>query len=197
MLESIGKAGRCAALVASIVMLAAFAMGPAINADAAVAPQAGQRTFDSPDAAAAALVEALKSKDMAALVAILGVKSKDALLSGDEVADRNDVAGFIRDYDQMHRFANGPDGKYYLLVGARNWPMPFPIATKGSKWFFDTAYGESELRYRRIGRNELDALAVLSAAVRAQDEYYHQTHDGQTHQYAAKLLSDPGKHNGL
>ena len=187
------KIKRGASMFAAIVTMT-FAAG---MAGAAAAPQAGQRTFASPQAAASALVDALKGNDMTALTAILGVKSNDELLSGDAIADRNDVAGFIRDYQQMHRFANGPDGKYYLIVGAGNWPMPFPLATRGSRWFFDTAYGERELHYRRIGRNELAAIQVLDAAVAAEDEYYNSTHDGATHQYAARLVSDPGRQNGL
>ncbi len=185
---------RCAS---SALILIAFALTLPVEVRAQVAPQPGQRTFKSPDAAAAALVAALKSDDSAALAAILGIKSRQALSSGDAVADHNDVAGFIRSYEQMHRFANGPDGKYYLLVGAQNWPMPFPLATRGSQWFFDTAYGEAELHYRRIGRNELAAINVIGEVVKAQNDYFRQTHDGQTHVYAARLISDTGKQNGL
>ena len=188
---------RLARYASFALAMTAIALTFSIAARAAAVPQAGQQMFKSAQAAADALVAALKSDDSAALATILGVKSKGALSSGDAVADHNDVAGFIRSYDEMHRFANGPDGKYYLLVGAQNWPMPFPLATKGSQWFFDTLYGEHELRYRRIGRDEIAAINVIGEVVKAQDDYYNQTHDGRTHVYAAKLISDAGKQNGL
>jgi hypothetical protein len=75
--------------------------------------------------------------------------------------------------------------------------MPFPLATSNSKWYFDTAYGLRELRYRRIGRDELDAINVCREIARAQNEYYNQSHDGETHQYASKLISTAGKQDGL
>jgi len=63
---------------------------------------------------------------------------------------------------------------------------------------FDTAVGKKEILYRRIGRNELETLDTLNALVAAQKEYASEPRDGtQTKQYAQKLLSDEGKHNGL
>ncbi len=196
MFELLGKTGLGGSLRNTMLALAAVAMWALIDV-AAAAPPAGRRVYNSAQDAAAALVTALKDHDTAALNAIFGTKSMRPLTSGDAVADRNDVATFLQDYGQMHRFANGPDGKYYLLVGAKNWPMPIPLATSGSKWYFDTSYGERELRYRRIGRNELDAIGVCREVVGAQNEYYNQTHDGQTHQYASELMSDAGKQDGL
>lgn len=196
MLKVLGKFALRTALRCLMLVLVAFAIGIWVDALAAT-PRAQQRVYGSPQEAAAALVTALKNHDIAALDAIFGLKSAAPLLSGDPIADRNDVAAFLRNYDQMHRFANGPDGKYYLLVGAANWPMPFPLATSNSKWYFDTAYGLQELRYRRIGRDELDAISVCREIVRAQNEYYNQSHDGETHQYASKLVSTAGEQDGL
>lgn len=195
MLDSFRKTRIGRGLFESMLTVTVLAIG--ISVASASGPEANQRVFGSADDAAAALVNALKTHDKAALKAVLGVSRDEALSSGDPVADRNDIETFLKNYKQMHRFANGPDGKYYLIVGAENWPMPFPLALDGSKWYFDTSYGEKELRYRRIGRDELSAIDVCREIIAAQNEYYNQTHDGQTHQYAAKLISAAGKQDGL
>jgi hypothetical protein len=63
---------------------------------------------------------------------------------------------------------------------------------------FDAASGKKEVLYRRIGRNEFDTIDTLHALVDAQKEYASEPRDGENvKQYAQKLLSDPGKHNGL
>jgi hypothetical protein len=75
--------------------------------------------------------------------------------------------------------------------------MPVPLAKSEAGWYFDGMYGAKEIRYRRIGRDELDAIQVCREGARAQGDYYKQTHDGTTHQYAQKLISTPGKEDGL
>jgi hypothetical protein len=63
---------------------------------------------------------------------------------------------------------------------------------KGKLWYFDTAAGKKEILYRRIGRNELSAIRVCQELVAAEKEY-HSTHN----EYAQKIYSDEGQHNGL
>ncbi|HVN63530.1 MAG TPA: DUF2950 family protein, partial [Candidatus Binataceae bacterium] len=104
-----------------------------------------EKVYSSADAAAAALVSALQAGDYSAVSEIVGIKKID-LGSGDIIADKGDVAEFLKHYEQMHRFANGPDGKYYLIVGAENWPMPIPLAKSNAGWYFDGVYGAKELR---------------------------------------------------
>jgi hypothetical protein len=80
-----------------------------------------------------------------------------------------------------------------LYIGAENWPTPIPIVHKGNAWYFDTAAGEKEILYRRIGRNEISAIRVCQELVAAEKEYYSGHHD----EYARKFFSDEGQHNGL
>ncbi|HUO03757.1 MAG TPA: DUF2950 domain-containing protein [Candidatus Binataceae bacterium] len=155
-----------------------------------------EKTFQTPEDAATALVTVLEDRDYGKLSGLFGIDVSD-LSSGDKIADKNDIAAFLERYQQMHRFANGPDGKYYLIVGAENWPMPIPLAKSDAGWYFDSAYGAKELHYRQIGRNEFDAIEVCRNIARAQIAYYNQAHDGATHQYAEKLISTPGKKDGL
>jgi hypothetical protein len=84
-------------------------------------------------------------------------------------------------------------------VGAENWPMPIPLVKNNNGvWYFDTEAGKQEILYRRIGRNENDAIEVLHTLVDAQRDYASETHDGdKTKHYAMKFLSDEGKQNGL
>ena len=164
-----------------------------------VAQQANEKTFASPGAAVLALYDAAKSDDSQALSALFGSNSGDILNSGDKVADENARTKFASRYDQMHRVVMEPDGSVTLLIGADNWPLPIPIVKNSSgSWYFDTEAGKKEILYRRVGRNENDAIEVLYSLVDAQKDYASETHDGdKTKHYALKFISDEGKQNGL
>jgi DUF2950 family protein len=154
--------------------------------------------FPSGAAAAKALVAAAHTDDMTALSSILGGDAKEILSSGDPVADNNARDNFVAKYDEMHRLAYDEQGRVILYLGADNWPFPIPIAKKGDGWVFDTASGKKELLYRRIGRNELSTIDVLGDLAEAQQEYASEIRDdGGVKQFAQKIQSDPGKHDGL
>jgi Protein of unknown function (DUF2950) len=98
----------------------------------------------------------------------------------------------------MHRLAYDDEGRVILYLGADNWPFPIPLVKKADGWVFDTASGKKELLYRRIGSNELFTIDVLVDLAEEQQEYASETlDDGGVKQYAQKIQSDPGKHNGL
>ena len=85
-----------------------------------------------------------------------------------------------------------------LVVGNEDWPFPVPLVKGADGWRFDTAAGKEEVLARRIGRNELQAIATSRAYVTAQQRYAQQGHDGKpAGVHATKLKSDPGKENGL
>ncbi len=170
-----------------------------LSAPGLLAQQGNEKTFNSPGDAVLALYNAVKSNDGQALSAILGSNSGPILHTGDEVADKKMGTDFIRRYDQMHRVVMEPDQTVTLYVGADNWPMPIPIVKNNNgAWYFDTESGKQEILYRRIGRNENDAIEVLYTLVDAQRDYASATHDGdQTKHYAMKFISDEGKQNGL
>ena len=160
--------------------------------------QPGQKTFGSAAEASHALVAAVESDDQTALLSILGPDAKDLISSGDPAQDKSHREDFVQKYNQMHRLVNEPDGTTTLYIGAENWPTPIPLLHKGNAWYFDTPAGKKEILYRRIGKNELAVIQVCQELVDAQKEYYSQPHDGESQQqYAGKLSSDPGKHNGL
>jgi hypothetical protein len=162
-------------------------------------PSPSFRVFASADDASAALLEAAKSGDQNALLAIFGPDAKNLISSGDAVQDKAAVDGFVAAYPVMHRWRNIADGAQILLVGADNFPFPIPLEKNASgQWFFDTAAGKDEILSRRIGRNELAVIDVCGALADAQAEYFDQRHDGgNVKQYALKFISDSGKQNGL
>ena len=156
------------------------------------------RTFSTPDEAGKALQAAAKADDEAALTAIFGPDSKEAISSGDPVQDKNTATKFSSAYDVMHRWRRMEDSSQILLVGHDNFPFPIPLKkSPDGKWFFDTAAGKQEILNRRVGRNELSIIDVCNAVASAQTRYFSESHDGSTKQYAVKFISDPPRHNGL
>jgi len=180
------------------VMLAATCLPFLLSAPYSFAQQ-GNETFASPSDAALALYVAVKGDDSQALSAILGSNSGPILHTGDDVAEKNMAASFVRHYDQMHRVVIEPDQTATLYIGAENWPIPIPIVRNSNgAWYFNTEAGMKEILYRRVGRNENDAIDTLHALVAAQREYASTRHDGdKTKHYAMQFLSDEGKQNGL
>jgi hypothetical protein len=85
-----------------------------------------------------------------------------------------------------------------LLVGKDEWPLPIPIVKVKGQWYFDVEQGKQEILARRIGSNELDAIEVCRGYVEAQNDYAEEdrTGSGVLH-YAQKIISSPGKHDGL
>lgn len=157
------------------------------------------KVFDSPDAAGSALLDAAKSGDQNALLAIFGPESKALIYSGDSVQDKAMVSAFASAFDVMHRWRKMSDGSEMLVIGADNFAFPIPLKRNDSgKWFFNTAAGKDEILARRIGRNELATIDVCGALVDAQAEYFSQHHrDEDVQQFAPKFISDTGKQNGL
>lgn len=163
----------------------------------ALAADARQRTFESPEAAVEALIGAFRSNDRKAQLDILGPESQTLVYSGDDVADRNARARFAAEYDGAHRLAGG-GGKVVLYVGKDDFPFPIPLIPDGPVWRFDSAAGKEEILNRRIGRNELQTIQVCLAYVDAQREYYSEDRNADgIREYAQKFTSSPGKRDGL
>src|SRR5271167_1155928 len=161
--------------------------------------QSAQTTFASPADAGAAFLEAAKSGDQGALVAIFGPDAKEVLFSGDAVKDKNAFQDFVAAYNQMNRWREIKAGGEILYVGADNYPFPIPLGRNSSgQWVFDTAAGKDEILARRIGKGELSAIAACGAVANAEKQYFGQAHDGDNgKQFAQKFVSDEGKQNGL
>jgi hypothetical protein len=163
----------------------------------AFAQQPGQRTFASAQEAGRALFVAMQAQGEQAPLSILGQDGKDVLASGDPAEDSDARVGFVVKYEEMHRFVTEPDGTVTLVVGAENWPFPIPLVDKNGSWYFDTPAGKDEILFRRIGSNELAAIGASRELVEAQKEYFARPYGDLSKQFAQKLISDEGRHNGL
>jgi hypothetical protein len=158
---------------------------------------AAQESFTSAEAAAAALVEAAKSGDKKAVLAVLGPQGGQVVTSGDVVADKAARERFIAAYDKKHAVPEDGD-KATLVIGEEDFPFAIPIVRKDDRWSFDTKAGLDEVLRRRVGRNELSAIEVSRAYVQAQNEYAALNPEGEgPHSYAQKIVSSPGKKDGL
>jgi hypothetical protein len=157
------------------------------------------KVFASPDDAGQGLLDAAKSGDQNAILAIFGPGSKEIISSGNATEDKATADAFVAAYGVMHRWRKMPDDAQTLIIGADNFAFPIPLKKNASgEWFFDTAAGKDEILSRRIGRNELAVIDICGALFDAEAEYYSQRlADGKTKQFALKFISDTGQKNGL
>jgi len=162
------------------------------------APQA-QRGFETPQAAADALIQAAQVYDVVTLENILGPSSEDLIASQDPVGDKNRAVAFVEKARQKKSVGVDPTNskRAILSVGEEDWPLPIPIVLRKDKWYFDARAGRQEILLRRIGANELDAIAVCRGFVIAQKQYALGEHASSGHQYAQRIISTSGKRDGL
>jgi len=159
---------------------------------------AQQKTFKTPEEAVKSLMDAVRFNNTKELLAIFGPAGKGIISSGDAVADKRGIEGFIKDYEEMNKLEKETDKKVTLVVGNREWPFPIPIVKKGETWVFDTKAGKEEMLNRRIGRNELNTIQTCLAMVDAQREYAMKDRDSdKLLEYAQKFWSTKGKKDGL
>jgi hypothetical protein len=154
--------------------------------------------FNRPEQATDALVSALESRDEEALRSLLGPDADKLLSSGDAAADRASVRAFLRAYKERHQLKYISPDAVRLVVGDDGWAMPIPIVREGAGWTFSVEEGKSEIAARFVGEGELAAIEVCLAIVEAQRDYaYRDPDDNGIADYAEKVVSDPGKKNGL
>ncbi|HEX5041393.1 MAG TPA: DUF2950 family protein, partial [Candidatus Polarisedimenticolaceae bacterium] len=165
-----------------------------------VFPALAQKKFATPEQASEALITAAESFDLPALKEILGPDGVDLVVTEDTVQDRTQARNFAAKAREKLVLEKDPkkSSRVTLTVGEEDWPLPIPLVKQGGQWRFDSKAGRQEILYRRIGQNELDAIDVCRGYVEAQEEYASEKHDGATiNQYAQRVVSTPGKHDGL
>jgi Protein of unknown function (DUF2950) len=172
-----------------------------ISLQAQPAPSAAaQRQFDTPQQAIDALIQAADPFNVDAVLQILGPDSKDIVTTGDSVQDQNRAQKFAARAREKKVVTVDPKhpSRASVTLGNDDWPFAIPIIKQSGKWVFDSKSGREEILYRRIGTNELDAIQVCRGFVDAEEEYALTTHDDSgINQYAQKIISTPGKRDGL
>ncbi len=197
----LSRRARVASLGPTLLAIATtLVLAAGCGAGSGKTPAAGQEVFNTPEEAAEALIAAADGYDVEALTRILGPKGVDLVETGDPVQDRNQSEAFATVAREKTQVVRDPDDPKIavLWVGVEDWPVPMPIVEGAGRWFFDTEAGREELIYRRIGSNEFDAINVCLGYVEAQREYALVKRDGAlVNQYAQRVLSTPGKQDGL
>ena len=140
----------------------------------------------------AALIDALRADKQDALRSVLGPGSEKLLSSGDKYSDMAERQKFLAAYDEQHKLVPAETGQIILQVGKDDWPFPIPLSEADGGWRFDSRAGAQELINRRIGRNEIAAIRTSLAYVDAQAAFL-----ALAGQYAQRLASSPGQHDGL
>ena len=159
-------------------------------------PARAQQSFASPDEAVSALAGAVKSGNKQDILKVLGNNGEDIITSGDDVADTAARGKFVSAYDARHSVK--VEGKTAsLVIGADDFPFPIPLVHTKAGWEFDTDEGRREILYRRIGRNEIDAIETSLAFVDAENDYADKDRGDGVGVYAQRIVSSPGKKDGL
>jgi len=190
------SAPHCNSFLLHASLLAALSFGSPCASDAETLEKTG-RKFTTPEEAVAALESATAKADTNALRAVLGPSAED-LVNPDRTQAMNELKTFSSALDQTNHLVRVSDTFIVLELGDDLWPFPIPIVKKDGGWFFDSEVGKDELLNRRIGKNELATLPVVRAYVDAQREYASSDRDGdEVLEYAQRLVSSPGKRDGL
>ena len=161
---------------------------------------AAVKTFATPQQAVNALVAAAEKFDVPALEQLFGPSTKSVILSDEPAQDKARAAEFVAKVHEKEDVSIDPKNRNRatLVIGNDAWLFPVPLVKRGARWSFDTAAGKREILYRRIGANELDAIAIARGYVEAQHEYALKKRDGyDVNQYAQRIISTPGKQDGL
>jgi hypothetical protein len=170
----------------------------AMNLFPGLATAAEQKTFATPVEAVQALVKSAEDWNQEEMLAVLGDAGKELVFSGDPVQDEANAKAFLKAYQSKHTIVTRDKNTRILEVGVNAWPMPIPIVNEGGRWKFDANAGKQEILIRRIGHNELGAIAACRGFIDAQKDYATVGHDGlPAGIYAQKLHSDPNRQNGL
>src|SRR5207247_3273972 len=157
------------AIAISCLLGVAVHAAPAAKTDVPAASQPKQKQFDTPKQAADALIQVAANFDVAAAKEILGPDSDDIITSEDPVMDKNRAQAFAAKAKEKSstQIDKGDPNRAILLVGNDDFPLPIPIVKRKGKWSFDTKVGREEILNRRIGANELNAIAICRGCVEA------------------------------
>ena len=167
---------------------------PLVLGVALVPAAQAQKAFDTPEAAMNAFGDAVATSNDAAVTALLGAEARRLI----PPVGADQRYRFLSAWSQSHRIVGGDDGTARVAVGNNGWTMPIPLVKANGRWHFDARQGVSEIRLRRIGRNELSTIQTMLAIYDAQHDYAQGNPEGNGMVvYARKLVSSPGKKDGL
>ena len=169
-----------------------------LSQEKAGVPSPGQTMFTSAEQAAGVFKDSVLAKDRRTLAALFGDEGKALVFSGDKVQENNDLQACGQRLTAYLHVDHPTETTAILRIGSENWPFPIPVVKGADGWFFDTVAGRDELLNRRIGEDELNAIAVCRAYVLAQNEYAKKDRmGGGVVQFAQHMMSRAGTRDGL
>ncbi len=196
----VSKTGSILTTAIACALLGALAYAAPESKEKAAAPS--QKTFATPEDAAKALIEAATDFDVPALLQILGPDGKD-------------LVQYLRrcrpGQDSCHCVC-GAGSREELRISGFNAPSRRPSDRQRRLADADSNHQAKKrtvvLRFRlRAYRGPIPAhwrkrterhISLSRFRVEAQHEYASTRHDGaEVNQYAQRLISTPGKHDGL
>jgi hypothetical protein len=188
----------CALALSSCVFGSSGYVAAQTKAKAGGTQAVKHKRFATSIQAATALVQAAEQYDVPSLLEILGPDGTDLVVTGDLVQDKQRATTFAAEGREKTSVTPDPKNpnRAILSVGNEDWPYPVPIVKRSGGWYFDARAGRQEILDRRIGANELDAIAICRGYVEVQKEYALEAHDG-VNQYAQRIISTTGKRDGL
>ncbi len=193
-----GNVATIALLSGAVLLITAMATPAQERSKPTSATPSRQKHFATPQAAVDPMLAAFKGNDDGALLDIFGHDHEKLVVVTDKVARGQALMELWEAAQEKKELNKDGDNKRVLILGEKDWPLPIPIVKEETGWRFDTAAGAEEIINRRIGKNELNVIEVCRKYVEAQAEYAGQDHDGdQVLEYAQRIGSTPGKHDGL
>lgn len=175
--------------------VAALTLGMAAAAEK---PPVPPKVYPTPLEAGDAFIDAARKGDTPALVSVFGDQYESLMETSEPARDKELRAKVAAMAMERRRFRFKDADTVTMVIGAEAWPFPIPLVKADAGWRFDPERGFDEILKRRVGENELSALASMRAYVKAQQEYAAVPRDGgKVRQYAARFISSPGKHDGL
>lgn len=182
------------ACVIALCLLGSAAHAAPQTKTTAQTPPVKQKKFATSKQAADALIQAAEQFDVALLQEIIGPGGEGLIETADKVQDKERAATFVAKAKEKTLVTPDPKNRnrVFVSVGNEEWPYPVPIIKRAGKWYFHASEGRQEILNRRIGTNELDAITICHGYVEVQKEYAL-----QAKQYAQRIVSTPGKRDGL
>ena len=167
------------------------------GAGSVLAQPAKQKHFATAEEAATALTEAIRKDDDKAVQAILGVGWRD-LIPGTTGHEDDVRKRYLEAWDENHKIIPEGSDRAYVEAGTTGWHSPLPLIKDQAGWYFDVEAGRKEIIAREIGRDEYTVIQTLLAIVDAQRDYVSlNPMKDRAPTYARRLLSSPGKKDGL
>jgi hypothetical protein len=179
---------RAQAAVSSLAVIA-------ICVTAGAGPGLAQQSFPSAAEASQNLFQAVQQSNLQAIANILGGRTELAS-SSDEAQDKVERQLFVQKYQEMHRLGRETDGSMTLYIGAENWPFPIPLVQNNGAWRFDADNGMKEVLFRRIGENELSAIAICHEFVAAEKHRPQTDSANPANSFTVSLVAKAGDKSG-